>query len=65
MEYRDGWERFACSGKVADYLSYKESECGQTKGYSGENRVKVKTEEGQYAGLYHGNGDGFENRSRG
>ena len=65
MEYRDGWERFACSGSVADYLSYKETECGRMKGHSEENRVGSGTEEGCYAGLYHGDGNGFENRSRG
>lgn len=65
MEYRDGWERFACSGSVADYLSYKENECGRMRGHSEGNRVESGTEEGCYAGLHHGDGDGFENHSRG
>ena len=65
MEYRDEWERFACSGSVADYLSYKETECGRMKGHSGEKGAGSRTEEGCYAGLYHGDGNGFKNRSRG
>lgn len=65
MEYRDGWERFAGSGSVADYLSFKEIEREQLKRCSEENGIGNKTEEGYYAGLYHGDGDGFKDRSRG
>ena len=63
MDYRDGWERFVCSGRVEDYLSYRENVCGQMTESSEADRTGSRAEEGRYAGLYHGDGDGFKNRS--
>lgn len=64
MEYRDEWERFACSGRVEDYLSYKETGSGRIEGHSEEDSAGNRMEEGRYAGLYHGDGNDFKNRSR-
>lgn len=49
MELQDQWNQFAASGRVEDYLSYRQAECNKT---SEHNPSEDKAEE--KAGAYYG-----------
>ena len=51
--YENGWNRFARTGQISDYLTYKGYPATKT-GNAGECRN---------AGLYHGNGNCDQNRT--
>ena len=50
------WKQFFCTGKVEDYLKYKQCRDEENKQKIKEFKVK---EESPYAGFYHSNGDRY------
>lgn len=54
MNEMNYWKQFFCTGKVEDYLKYKQ--CRENEMEQQTDSLKVK-EERPYAGFYHGNGD--------
>lgn len=47
------WKQFFCTGKVEDYLKYKQCREEETQQHIENSRVK----EEPYAGFYHGDRD--------
>ena len=56
MNEMNYWKQFFCTGKVEDYLKYKQ--CRENETQNGTDNKKVK-EDSPYAGFYHGNGDSY------
>lgn len=53
--YEDGWNRFARTGQVSDYLAYK--------GYPTTKNKAGDTSERRNAGLYHSNRNRHQGRT--
>ena len=53
MNEANYWKQFFCTGKVEDYLKYKQ--CKSTETEQNEENDRVKEE--PYAGFYHSNGN--------
>lgn len=56
MNEMNYWEQFFCTGKIEDYLKYKQ--CREDESQKKEENMKVK-EESPYAGFYHGDGNSY------
>jgi len=56
MNEMNYWKQFFGTGKVEDYLKYKQ--CRENEKKQQTDDLKVK-EESPYAGFYHGNGDHY------
>lgn len=57
MNEMNYWKQFFCTGKVEDYLKYKQ--CREDEKQERIDNSKVK-EDSPYAGFYHGNGDSYK-----
>ena len=56
MNEMNYWKQFFCTGKVEDYLKYKQ--CREERTQEPTDNTKVK-EESPYAGFYDGNGNRY------
>ncbi len=56
MNEMNYWKQFFCTGKVEDYLKYKQ--CRENETPTNADNMKVK-EESPYAGFYHSNRDSY------
>ena len=56
MNEMNYWKQFFCTGKVEDYLKYKQ--CREMETIKQTDNLKVK-EESPYAGFYHSNGNRY------
>lgn len=55
----DAWKNFETSGKVTDYLFYRDTvKKSGTKGFSGEEEAEKRMD--QYGAEYRFDGDGFK-----
>ena len=57
MNEMNYWKQFYCTGKVEDYLKYKQCRDDLKRDVTDNNKVK---EERSYAGFYHGDGDSYK-----
>ena len=57
MNEMNYWKQFYCTGKVEDYLKYKQ--CREDLGNEISDNNKVK-EERSYAGFYHSDGNRYK-----
>ncbi len=53
MKAEGEWERFTCSGRIEDYLAFKDKEA--------EEQAADRMGEGLYAGFRAGDGNGDQN----
>ena len=61
MQTLNYWKQFESTGKIEDYLSYKASDSQRPRTVAG-----CKSDyEGYHAGVYTGDGNGFETVSHG
>lgn len=57
MNEMNYWKQFFCTGKVEDYLKYKQCRDEMKQEVTDNSKVK---EERSYAGFYHGDRDSYK-----
>lgn len=57
MNEMNYWKQFFCTGKVEDYLKYKQCREDEKQEHTDNSKVK---EESPYAGFYHSNRDSYK-----
>ncbi len=53
MKAEGEWERFTCSGRISDYLLFKDKEARETAADRAGDKL--------YAGVHSSDGNGFKN----